>query len=282
VIDGASAAVPNGDAPVRVAIVDDEPEARERLRALLAESPDARLVATCVDGADAVRTLSALAGTADAAELVFLDVQMPELDGFAVIEALADLSDAERVPVVVFVTAFDAYALQAFDVSAADYLLKPFDRARFARALGRGVERARAARALSARAPGEDVRALLALVRGDAEARAARRAERFVVRRGGKLYFVRAAEVDWLDAEGNYVRLHVGGATHLVRDTLGGVEARLDPERFVRVHRSAIVNVDRIAALEPYFHGEYVVTMRDGARITSSRTYSAKLRALLK
>jgi two-component system LytT family response regulator len=120
------------------------------------------------------------------------------------------------------------------------------------------------------------VRALLDLVRRE------RAAERFVVRRGGRLYFVRAADVEWLDAEGNYVRLHANGATHLVRDTLGGVESRLDPERFVRVHRSAIVNVDQIASLEPYFHGEYVVTMRDGTKLTSSRTYSARLRALLR
>jgi two-component system LytT family response regulator len=260
---------PDDVAPVRVAVVDDEPDARDRLRALLAESPDVRVVAECVDGADALRTLTERSA-ADAPELVFLDVQMPELDGFAVLEAMADASAA--LPAVVFVTAYDAYALKAFDVSAADYLLKPFDRARFERALARGVAKARAAR----QAPPDDLRALLALVRrGQA-------AERFVVRRGGRLYFVRAEDVEWADAEGNYVRLHAGGATHLVRDTLSGVEARLDAERFVRVHRSAIVNIDCVASLEPYFHGEYVVTMRDGTKLTSSRTYSARLRALLR
>ncbi|AHG93644.1 LytTr DNA-binding region (plasmid) [Gemmatirosa kalamazoonensis] len=266
-------------APVRVAIVDDEPDARERLRALLERRPEVRVVAECVDGADAVRALAERAGGDDAPELLFLDVQMPELDGFAALEGLADALGTSALPAVVFVTAFDAYALQAFDVSAADYLLKPYDRERFARALDRGVARARAARAARAaqteRGDG-DMRALLALVRRE------RAAERFVVRRGGRIYFVRAADVDWLDAEGNYVRLHAGGAAHLVRDTLGAVESRLDPERFVRVHRSAIVNIDRVASLEPYFHGEYVVTMRDGTKLTSSRTYSARLRALLK
>lgn len=269
-------------APVRVAIVDDEPDARERLRALLTSRDDVQVVAECVDGSDAVRVLGERADAATVAELLFLDVQMPELDGFAVLEALADTLGADAVPAVVFVTAFDEYALQAFDVSAADYLLKPYDRARFAQALERGVARARAARP----AGGDEVRALLSLVRDerarDEERLGGRFAERFVVRRGRRLFFVRVPDVEWLEADGNYVRLHVSGGTHLVRDTLGGVESRLDPARFVRVHRSAIVNLDRIASLEPYFHGEYVVIMRDGTKLTSSRTYSARLRALLR
>jgi two-component system, LytTR family, response regulator len=279
--------------PVRVAIVDDEPAARERLRMLLAEAPGVSVVAECGDGADAVATLAALAPPA---ELLFLDVQMPELDGFGVLAALADLLGAERLPAVVFVTAYDEYALRAFDVSAVDYLLKPFDRARFARALARGVARARAAvapregardgvrEAVRAELRGElrgelreELRALLAHVRRPDAAYA----ERFAVRAAGRVYFVRAADVDWLDVEGNYVRLHVGGKVHVVRGPLGAVEARLDPAAFVRVHRSAIVRVDRIASLEPYFHGEYVVTLRDGSRLTSSRSYSAGLRALL-
>lgn len=263
-------------APVRVAIVDDEPDARERLRSLLAARDDVQIVAECVDGAEAVRVLGDRAEPAPVAELLFLDVQMPELDGFAVLEALADTLGAESLPTVVFVTAFDEYALQAFDVSAADYLLKPYDRARFVRALERGVAQVRAA----SPAGGEEVRALLSRVR-DAR-RDERFAERFVVRRGRRLFFVRVPDVEWLEADGNYVRLHVGGGSHLVRDTLGGVEARLDPDRFVRVHRSAIVNLDRVASLEPYAHGEYVVAMRDGTKLTSSRTYSARLRALLR
>jgi len=269
--------LPDGSAPVRVAVVDDEPAARERLRMLLAEAPGVALVAECRDGADALATLGALAPPA---ELLFLDVQMPELDGFGVLAALADLLGADRLPAVVFVTAYDEYALRAFDVSAADYLLKPFDRARFERALARGVDRARRAHEGVREAVREELRALLAHVRHAGPPDAAY-AERFAVRAAGRVYFVRAADVDWLDVEGNYVRLHAGGKVHLVRGPLGAVEARLDPAAFVRVHRSAIVRVDRIASLEPYFHGEYVVTLRDGTRLTSSRSYSAGLRALL-
>ena len=289
---------PAAAAPVRVAVVDDEPDARERLRMLLAADARVEVVAECRDGAEAVATLAALAQSGRAAELVLLDVQMPELDGFGVLAALADTLGADRLPAVVFVTAYDAYALRAFDVAATDYLLKPFDRARFAQALDRGLARTREA---SERAPhdgaaGDDVvrddavrrvvrdelRALLAARPGDDPAAApAAHAARFAVRTNGRVHFVRADDVDWLDVDGNYVQLHAGGRVHLVRGPLGAVEARLDPARFVRVHRSAIVNVDRIASLEPYFHGEYVVTMRDGSRLTSSRSYSARLRALL-
>ena len=252
---------------VRVAIVDDEPLARERLRTLLADRADVEIVAECVNGLDALERLRDAA-----ADLVFLDVQMPELDGFEVIEGLR-AAGLEPLPAIVFVTAYDAYAVRAFEVRALDYLLKPFDRLRFETALAGAMERVRGG-------GGTAAPALAALV----EELRARRGwrTRFVVRSGGKLGFVRTDEVDWIDAEGNYVRLHVGGRTHLVRDTMKSVEACLDPERFVRVHRSAIVNVDRIASLEPFFHGEYVVTMKDGSRLTSSRSHSHRLRDLLR
>ena len=259
-------------APLRVALVDDEPLARERIRTLLAARDDVAVVAEAGDGDEAVAVL------ADAApDLVFLDVQMPGVDGFGVLDALADALGPERLPAVVFVTAFDEYALRAFEVSALDYLLKPFDRARFEQALEKAVARLRADGAGGDRA----LRAFVEQMR--AEHAAARQWLRwFVVRRGDRLSFVRAADVDWIDAEGNYARLHAGGKTHLVRETMKALEARLDPESFVRVHRSAIVNVDRIAHLEPYFHGEYVLTMTDGATLTSSRSYSARLRDLLR
>jgi two-component system LytT family response regulator len=173
----------------------------------------------------------------------------------------------------VFVTAYDDYAMRAFDVSAVDYLLKPYDRERFERALARGAARAR-----EGAEPALDT--LLAHLREAAGARGSY-ARRFLVRTNGRLVPVRVEDVDWLDVDGNYVRLHTRGAVQLVRDTLAAVEARLDPQLFVRVHRSAIVHVDRIASLEPYFHGEYVITMRDGGKITASRSYSARLRELL-
>lgn len=250
-------------ARVRAVIVDDEPLPRERIATLLAAHPEVEIVAECGDGAEAVRVVAELRP-----DLLFLDIQMPELDGFEVLEAL----EGDRLPAVIFVTAFDEYAVRAFEVSAIDYLLKPIDPVRFEQALGRAMQRM----TVSPDASG----ALLAFL---SRWRAERGfAARFVVRSGGKLIFVRPQDVDWIDAAGNYVRLHSAGRQHLIRETMKSIEARLDPELFVRVHRSAIVNIDRVVSLEPYFHGEYVVVMRDGSKLTSSRSHSARLRALIK
>jgi two-component system LytT family response regulator len=235
---------------LRVALVDDEPLGRERIRVLLSGEPDVSLVGEYRAGEDAVVGLRLAR-----AQVLFLDVQMPGLDGFGVVSRLEAMLPPDDMPVIVFVTAHDAYALRAFDVSATDYLLKPFDRERFRNALERARVRVRE--------------------RGRADAR-------FVVRSGSRIYFVRAADVDWIGGEGNYARLHAAGKRHLVRETLKSVEARLDPHQFVRVHRSAIVNVDRIATLQPHSHGQYLVTMKDGARLTSSRSHSGKLRSLIR
>lgn len=250
-------------APLRAVIVDDEPLPRERIATLLAAHPEIEIVAECGDGAEAVRVICETRP-----DLVFLDIQMPELDGFEVLEALG----GDHLPAVIFVTAFDEYAVRAFEVSAIDYLLKPIDPARFEQALGRAMQRVTA----SPEATGELV-AFLSRWRAQRGF-----AARFVVRSGGKLTFVRPQEVDWIDAAGNYVRLHTAGRQHLIRETMKSIESRLDPDVFVRVHRSAIVNIDRVASLEPYFHGEYIVIMRDGAKLTSSRSHSGRLRALLK
>lgn len=249
--------------PLRAMIVDDEPLARERIRTLLAEHGEWAVAAECGDGLDAVAAIER-----DRPDLVFLDIQMPELDGFEVLDALGSAA-----PAIIFVTAFDEFALRAFEVSAVDYLLKPIDPGRFEQALGRARSR------LGATAPDSSLQLeqLMHLWRARQHL-----ATRFVVRDGGTISFVRVQDVDWIDAAGNYVRLHAAGREHLVRDTMKAVEARLDPATFVRVHRSAIVNIDRVSALEPYFHGEYVVIMRDGARLTSSRSHSERLRALLK
>jgi two-component system LytT family response regulator len=256
---------------LRVAVVDDEPDARQRVLDLLASHDDVTVVAACRDGAEAAETLGALV-LRDGVDLVFLDVQMPELDGFDVVQALADQVGSDRLPAVVFVTAYDDYAMRAFDVSAVDYLLKPYDRERFERALARGASRAAGTEAA--------VRALLTHLNDGGTARE-QYARRFVVRANGRLFPVRVDDVDWLDVDGNYVRLHTRAGVHLVRETLSAVEARLDPKVFARVHRSAIVQFDRIASLEPYFHGEYVITMKDGSKLTASRSYSVRLRALL-
>jgi two-component system LytT family response regulator len=247
----------------RAIIVDDEPLPRERIATLLEGHPEVEIVAECGDGSEAVRVI---ADTKP--DLLFLDIQMPELDGFEVLEAL----EGDRLPAVIFVTAFDEYAVRAFEVSAIDYLLKPIDPARFEQALGRALQRL----TMPPDASGE-LQSFLARWRAQRGF-----AARFVVRSGGKVTFVRPQEVDWIDAAGNYVRLHAGGRQHLVRETMKSIESRLDPEVFVRVHRSAIVNIDRVVSLEPYFHGEYVVVMRDGSKLTSSRSHSGRLRALLK
>ena len=251
--------------PLRVVIVDDEPLARERLRSLLAERPGYALVAECPDGEAAVAVLAG-----ERPDVVFLDVEMPGLDGFGVLEALGD----EAPPHVVFVTAFDRYAVRAFEVRALDYVLKPIQPARFADALAR-VEARR-----GAGAGPEEWAAIQDLLR---ELRARRGyPSRLVVRTGARVAFIPTGEVEWIEADGNYARIHARGRDYLLRDTMKAVEARLDPDRFVRIHRSAIVNLDRIATVEPYFHGEYVVTLTGGRRLTASRTHAARLRDFLR
>jgi len=250
---------------IRTLIVDDEPLARERLRALLSAEPDIELIGECGDGPQAVESIRR-----DAPDLVFLDVQIPEIDGFGVIERIG----VENAPVVVFVTAYDQYALEAFDVHAIDYLLKPFDETRFAKAL------ARARSAVQAQRSGEVSERLLTLLRG-LRAAPAGKAERLVVKSAGRLFFLRSEEIDWIESSGNYVCLHVGSETHLLRETMSSLEARLDPNSFIRIHRTAIVNVDRIKELQPLFHGEYEVVLRGGARLTLSRSYRDRLQCLL-
>lgn len=250
--------------PTRVVIVDDEPLARERLRTLLQGRSGYELVAECHDGEAAVAVLEA-----ERPDLVFLDVEMPGLDGFSVLEALGEATPEH----VVFATAYDHYAVRAFEVRAVDYLLKPFDRTRFEETLQR-IERRRALPAAS----GE--RALIQDLLGELRAQRGY-ATRLAVRTGQKITFVPTAEVEWIEADGNYARVHAGSRDYLLRETMKGVEARLDPRRFVRIHRSAIVNVERIVSVEPYFHGEYIVTMGGGKRLTASRTHAANLRGLL-
>ncbi len=273
----------------RVVVADDEPLARERIRRLLAEWPAYTIVRECEDGEQAVDAI-----VAERPDVVLLDVRMPGLDGMEVAAALT-VPLGRAAPVVVFVTAFNAYAVKAFEAGALDYLLKPVDRDRLGRALARVEDRlesrlwAQAGAQTERRAASECDDGALAPVLDaavstflDTLRRERAYPTRFLVRDAKGMYFVRADDVDWVGAEGNYVGLHVGGRTHLVRDTMTAFAARLYPERFVRVHRSAIVNIDRLNRIEPHDHGEYVLTMRDGSRLTSSRAYSARLRALLR
>ena len=248
---------------LRAVIADDEPLVRERIRTLLAERDDITIVAECADGASALMNIEDLEP-----DVALLDVQMPELDGFEVVDALAP----ERRPAVIFITAYDEYAVRAFGVNAVDYLMKPIEPARLRAALDRVAERLRQHDA--------HLPQLAALLR---ELRAMRSyGERLVVRDGQRVSFVNVSEIDRIEAAGNYVRLHIGRTSRIMRESMKSVEARLDPDHFIRIHRSELVNAHRIAHIEPHFHGEYIVTLQDGTRLTSSRSYSERLRALMK
>ncbi len=248
---------------IRALIVEDEPLARERIRTLLANEPDVELLGEEADGRSAVEAIRA--GKPD---LVFLDVNIPELNGFGVIDEIG----VERMPAVVFVTAYDQFAVKAFDTHAVDYILKPFDEERFRVALGRARE------ALRHRDSGELDDRLKDLLQ---EVRRPRHVERLAVKSGGKILFIRTEDIDWIGAEGNYARLHIGNRSHLLRETMSALESKLDPERFLRIHRSTIVGTDAIVELEPLFQGDYVVILRDGTRLTSSRGYRSNLQAFM-
>jgi two-component system LytT family response regulator len=250
-------------ARIRTLIADDEPLARERIRMLLAAEDWIELVGEAVDGLQAIDAIQRLRP-----DLVFLDIQMPGATGFEVIEAIG----AEQMPFVVFVTAYDQYALKAFDVHAIDYLLKPFDKERFQAGL------ARARQQLERRSTGELERRLLELVQ---DLKPASRMERFVIKSSGRVFFLRAEEIDWIEAAGNYVKLHVGNEAHLFRETMNALEARLNMDTFYRIHRSHIVNIERVRELQPWFNGEYVVFLKDGTRLTLSRGYREKLQERL-
>ncbi len=245
---------------IRTLIVDDEPLARERLTSLLSAEADIEIVGQCRDGEEAVTAIND-----HTPDLVFLDVQMPAMNGFEVIEAVG----SDKMPLVIFVTAFDQHALKAFQVRALDYVLKPFDRERFQEAL----QRARGQ--IQRDETGDLGRRLLALVKD--LRRDQPKTDRLVVKSGGRLFFLRTDEIDWIEASGNYVRLHVGPTSHLLRETMNAIEGRLDPEKFFRIHRSRIVNMERIQEMQPWLNGEYAVLLRTGTRLTLSRGYREKL-----
>jgi two-component system, LytTR family, response regulator len=247
---------------VRTIVVDDEPLARERLLKLLRAERELEIVGEAANGREAVALIRR-----EKPDLAFLDVQMPELDGFG---ALAELKESER-PAVVFVTAYDKFALKAFEVHAVDYLLKPFDKERFGTALRRALDQ------LARRQPEqihEQLSALLQELRPPAPA-----TDRIPVKNEGRVVFVKTAEIDWVEAADNYVCLHVGKDAHLLRETMNAIEARL-PKEFLRINRSTIVNTERIKELQPLFHGEYAVILRDGTKLTLSRSHRDKLQQL--
>jgi len=266
--------------PLRAALADDEPLARERLRDLLATRDDVALVAEAASGDVLLDLVREGRRRGEPLDLVLLDVQMPAPDGIAIAEALQALPGDER-PAVVFVTAYDRYAVQAFDLHAIDYVLKPVEDDRFHDAIDRAAGRRREGdtSALSAR--------LLALLR---QSEAGEPAElpheaaplqRVAVQTGGRYHLVDVADVDWIEGAGVYAKLVVGDRAHLVRTTLASLEERLDAGRFVRIHRSTIANLDRVREVHTHAHGEFVLLLADGTRLKVSRTYADRVRAYL-
>jgi two-component system LytT family response regulator len=266
--------------PLRVLVVDDERLPRQRLRRFLEEMPATECVGECANGRSAVDAIESLLP-----DVVLLDVRMPGMGGLEVARALTG-----HAPFVIFVTAFDEYALSAFEVRAIDYLLKPVERERFVVA----VERARSLVANTTAAQRHE--RLLALLQGEprlggeadvrdtsepaapaAVADAASFPRRFLVKGDGQMYFVAVDDIDWVEAYGNYVRLHVGKGVHLIRETLGNIERKLDPKRFARVHRSSVVNLDRVSRMDLWGAGDYIVLLKDGTKLKLSRWYRSRI-----
>jgi two-component system LytT family response regulator len=277
---------------MRVLIVDDEPIARRRISRLLKAEEDVEVVDEVGSGTDAVAAIRERRP-----DMVFLDVQMPDMDGFGVVASLG----AESMPAIVFVTAYNEYAVKAFDVNAVDYILKPFDPERFRAAFQRA--RSQLEQRNSAEA-GRRIKQLLEEVLGEERAQAiatsvagattangagnghaaapvnvprARYLDRLMVKHDGRVFFLKVSDVDWFEASGNYVRVHVGRGSHLIRETMHGIEAQLEPNQFARIHRAVIVNLDRIRELQPWFAGDYIVILRDGRQLKLSRTYREAL-----
>lgn len=249
---------------LRTLIVDDEPLAREGVRMLLEHDSEVTAITECADGEAAVNEI-----LDTKPDLVFLDVQMPEMDGFEVLETVG----VDRMPNTIFVTAYDRYALHAFEVHALDYLLKPYTNERFFNALERAKRQIKIkdkdsiqgqlSALLEQLKPGEDP------------------LERLVVKAAGRISFVEVEEIDWIEAADTYVRIHIRSESHLVRGTMSGLEAKLDPHKFLRIHRSIIVNLSRVKELHPLFHGEYVVMLHDGTQLTSGRSFRNRLQPLI-
>ena len=248
----------------RVLIVDDEPLARGRLRALLEKEPAAEIVGEAAHGLEAVDRIGELKP-----DLVFLDIQMPELDGFGVLASI----DPEHRPLIIFVTAFDEFAVKAFEARALDYLLKPYDRERFRGAFNRAVEELRRANPAPAQAR---VDGLVS----DLDA-AGRSSDRLAIKSNGRILLIRPGDIDWVGAADNYVELHIGIETHLIRETISAWEKRLNAAQFLRISRSTIANLDRVKELQPLFHGEYAVILRNGVRLTLARSQREKVDQLL-
>ena len=249
---------------IRALVVDDEPLAREMIREMLAEDSDVEIAGECANGREAVDAIKSLRP-----DLVFLDIQMPELGGFEVLESI----DPHTSPYIIFVTAYDQYAVRAFEVHAFDYLLKPFDRERFDAAWLRVKEQIKLDQG------GERDRHILALL--EELKSGPRHLERLVIKNGGRVFFLNVQDVYCIESEGNYVRVYDNQKGYLLRETISSLEEQLDPRQFRRIHRSAIVKIDRIKEMQPWFHGEYRIIMENGKELTLSRNYRANFQGAI-
>jgi len=249
---------------IRVVVADDEVLARKFVRRMLKQDPEVEIVAECGNGAEAVAMIRK-----EKPDLVFLDVQMPEMNGFAVLDAVK----LDHLPEIIFTTAYESYAIRAFELHALDYLLKPFDQVRFKAALKYAKERFLSQRDEEKRL---QIGTLLESIRAQQQY-----LDRVIIRADGRISFLQTREIDWLEADDKYVHLHTSKGTRMVRQTLSAMEEQLDPRKFVRVHRSAMVNTDRIKELQPLFNGEHSLILEDGTRLTLSRKYKDKLFELL-
>jgi two-component system, LytTR family, response regulator len=249
---------------IRTLIVDDMLLARKRVKRFLHTDPDIEIIGECSDGRDAIEAIKNLSP-----DLIFLDVQMPELDGFEVLEAVGSDSISE----VIFITAYDQFALRAFEVHALDYLLKPFDFER----LRKAVDRAKSQ--IKQKQTGDIDKRLSALI-NDIKA-GHKYLKRLIVKAAGRTIFLLVEEIDWIEAAGNYLRLQAGKESYMIRERMSQMESKLDPDKFVRIHRSTLVNIDRIKELQPLFNGDQLVILRDGKQLTMSRTYRERLMSIL-
>lgn len=249
---------------IKVIIIDDEPLAREIIRELLKSEKDIEITAECKNGEEAVERINK-----HSPHLIFLDIQMPKLNGF---EVLAQL---HKLPSIVFVTAFDKYAIKAFEVNAIDYLLKPFDKERFLSALNRAKQTIDSPQSLNIE------NKLESLIKNFEENRK-EFIERFVIKSGGRIYFVNTEDIDWFEADGNYIKLHAGNKTELIRETLKNLESKLNPKQFIRVHRSSIVNINSIKELTSWFGNEYKIKLKSGQEITTGKKYKSNINDLIK
>jgi two-component system LytT family response regulator len=251
---------PRAESPIRVVIIDDEPLGRQKLRRLLRSEADVEIVGEFDGGGETVHELRRLSP-----DLLFLDIQMPERDGFTILKQMG----GHNIPHVIFVTAYDQYALRAFEIHASDYLLKPFDRQRFHRSLQHVREDIQKSKT---RTVDDRLIALLEDLKASREF-----PDRLAVKSGGHVHFVRTGELDYIQSAGNYIRLHVGSKSYLLRETMNDIQTKLNPQQFVRIHRSTMVNIESVKELQPWFGGSYVVILNNGTRLNMSRAFRSDL-----